>query len=119
MRGGPQRAGPAYSHAKSISNLVAADPLCHKLLNVLDSLRGKFDASAPSGRAGIRHRHGCTVGSRAGDLGGLRVLRLAFYYLCSSFYRVTGAIQAPSTKNRDLHFLDNSPALLFNVVSVI
>ena len=54
----------SYSHANSTSNLVAADPCCHKPLNLLDSLRRKFDASAPSGRAGIRHRHGCTRGSR-------------------------------------------------------
>ena len=40
-----------------------------KLLNLLDSLRGKFDASAPNGRDGIRHRHrhGCTPGSRRGN----------------------------------------------------
>jgi hypothetical protein len=30
----------AHGHANSISNLVAADPFCHKLLNGLDSLRG-------------------------------------------------------------------------------
>jgi hypothetical protein len=27
-------------------------------------LRGKFDAPAPNGRAGIRHCHGCPFGSR-------------------------------------------------------
>src|SRR5215472_3706291 len=54
----------SYSHAKSISNLVAAESFCPKLLNLLYSLRGKFDASAPRGRAGIRHRHGFSISSR-------------------------------------------------------
>src|SRR5262249_53594339 len=48
-----------YSHAKSSSNLVAANPFCHKLLNLFDNLRGKFCASAPNGRAGIHHP--CTL----------------------------------------------------------
>jgi hypothetical protein len=53
---------PTVSHANSISNLVAAGPYCHEALNLFDNLRGKFDASAPTGRAGISHRHGCTFG---------------------------------------------------------
>ena len=67
----------SYNHAKSISNLVAAESFCHKLLNLLYNLRGKFDASAPRGRAGIRHRHDFSISSRvATHAAGLLYARL-------------------------------------------
>src|SRR5215472_6539760 len=52
----------SHSHPKSISNLVAADPFCHKLFNLLHSLRGKLTRLPLT--AEIRHCHGCPFGSR-------------------------------------------------------
>jgi hypothetical protein len=34
-----------YGYPKSLSDLVVLDPLCHKLLNILDNLRRKFNRS--------------------------------------------------------------------------
>src|SRR5262249_2620786 len=34
-----------YGYAKSLSDLVALDPLCQKLLDILDNLRRKFNRS--------------------------------------------------------------------------
>jgi hypothetical protein len=46
-----------YGHAEQRSNLVSASPLCHQLLNLIDSFWGKFPAS-PGGGAAIRHCYG-------------------------------------------------------------
>jgi hypothetical protein len=73
--------------------------------NLLDNLRGKFDASAPNGRAGIGYRHGCTVGRR-GNLGNSRVLSFAVHYLCFPAMEFTQPpIKHRSTKAR-IKFLD-------------
>src|SRR5262249_19680670 len=73
----------------SISNLVAANPTCHKLFNLLYSLLGKFDASAPNGRASIRHRHGCTL--RGPDVYGMRLLTEPGSSRCDGHHEVADA----------------------------
>jgi hypothetical protein len=52
-----------YGHAEQRSNLVSASPLCHQLLNLIDSFWGKFPAS-PGGGAAIRHCYGSVMAPR-------------------------------------------------------